>query len=172
MKKTICILAVFLIPFSGIAQDDAISKFLGKYVNDEKFSTVYITKRMFRLIAQITDDEESKEFEKTINNIESFCILSSDQVKGRQLYKEVINTIPIKQYEELMIIREGQDLTKFLIRENSKGQILELLMISGKEKDFTILSMTGIIDLESIAKLSKQMEIDGLEHLEKSNKKN
>ncbi|MFT5917482.1 MAG: hypothetical protein ACJAWV_003555 [Flammeovirgaceae bacterium] len=166
MKKLTIILFALLIPFVGMAQEeDAISKFLGKYVNDEDFSTVYITKRMFRLIAQIADDPDEKEFEETINKIESFCILSTEKRKGRELYQEIASKLPMKEYEELMIIREGKDLTKFLIKETKEGKILELLMLSGSENKFSILSMTGEINLDQISKLSKKMEIDGLDKL-------
>ncbi len=166
MKKLTIILFALLIPFVGMAQEeDAISKFLGKYVNDEDFSTVYITKRMFRLIAQIANDPDEKEFEETINKIESFCILSTEKRKGRELYKEITGKLPMKEYEELMIIREGKDVTKFLIKETKQGKIIELLMLSGLENKFSILSMTGEINLEQISKLSKKMEIDGLDKL-------
>lgn len=43
----------------------------------------------------------------------------------------------------------------------------ELIMVVGGKKSFFILSLYGEIDLKKISKLSKSMNIKGMEHLRK-----
>lgn len=170
MKKFTILFAFILLPVWCFAQEDAISKFYGKYADDASFTTVFISKRMFSMFASMAD-EDDKELKESIRNIGGLRILSTDSHNGHKLYKEAGSMIPLSEYEELMVIREGKDQTKFLIKENAKKQITELLMISGNEESFTIMSFVGIINLEQISKMSSSMEIEGLEHLEEFEKK-
>jgi hypothetical protein len=69
----------------------------------------------------------------------------------------------------MMSIKEKNKDVKMLIREE-KGKILEFLMIGGGESNF-VICIQGNIDLASIKKLSKSMDIEGLENADKINEK-
>ena len=45
-------------------------------------------------------------------------------------------------------------------------------MVLGGEHEFLLLSLVGDIDLKQISKLSKSMDIDGFQNLEKLDKNN
>lgn len=165
MKKLILIPIIIFSAQWASAQEDAISKFFNKYSEDEKFTNIYISKRMFSMFSEIPADENEKEVMEAINSLEGLRILSSDSVDGVKLYNEAFKTLNAKSFEELMVIRDGNQQLKFLIRE-SDGKIRELLMLSGEEKSFFILSIIGNIDLKQISKLSKTMDVKGMENLE------
>jgi hypothetical protein len=63
-----------------------------------------------------------------------------------------------------MVIKQKDQDVKFLVRE-VQGKIAELLLITGG-KDNTFICIEGMIDIKSIAKLSKSMNIDGMKPLE------
>jgi len=46
------------------------------------------------------------------------------------------------------------------------------LLIAGGKNENALISIQGNIDLKNISKLSKSMQIQGLEHLEEIDKKN
>ena len=69
-------------------------------------------------------------------------------------------------YEELMAVKEGKDETRFLVRQKG-DRISELLVISGGPGSNTLISIRGDIDLKSLAQLSDDFGIEGLENLEK-----
>lgn len=165
MKKLTIFFAFFLTSHFGFGQEDAISKFFNKYSDDEKFTNIYISQRMFSMFSEIPVDENEKDVMEAINSLEGLRILSSDSVDGMKLYKEAFTTLNAKSFEELMVIRDGNQELKFLIRE-SGGKIRELLMLSGEEKSFFILSIIGNIDLKQISKLSKTMDVKGMENLD------
>ena len=149
------------------AQEDAITSFFDKYMDDERFTSIYISGKMFNMFAQIPVDEKEEEIKKAISDINGLRILTSDQVNGQTMYKEAANTLSLKGYEELMFIREGGDEElQFLVKED-KGKISELLMLIGNKEDFFLMSLIGNIDLNQIARLAKTMDIEGMENLEK-----
>ncbi len=55
IKKSMMILfvGIMLTPLSIWAQEDAITKYFEKYMDDEKFTIVYITPKMFQLISKL-----------------------------------------------------------------------------------------------------------------------
>lgn len=165
MKK----LAIFILfsAFAGSlqAQNDAITKFFSKYADDQDFTVVTVTSRMFSLFAEIdAEDPEDKEVMEAISKLEGLRVLAlEDSTRSLALYKEAMTLIPAKEYEELMTIRhENQDL-KFLVKD-AGSKIEELLMIAGGGDGFFIISLVGDIDLSQMSKMSSSMNIDGFEH--------
>jgi hypothetical protein len=69
-----------------------------------------------------------------------------------------------------MVVKEGPDVTKFLVKQ--KGDIIsELLVITGGPGDNTLISIKGDLDLKSLSELSNETGIDELKDLEKIKKK-
>ena len=148
------------------AQNDAISKYFDKYMDDENFTVVYISSKMFEMFAKI-DPDVDEEVKEVIRDLKGLRILVRDE-GGLKYYKEAIKKINFDEYEELMTVRDDGTNVKFVIRE--EGDIIkELLLIVGGDDEFVLMSFMGKIDLAKISRLAKDMEIDidGLEHLEK-----
>ena len=157
------------------AQDDAISRYFSQYSDDDNFTSVYVSNRMFSLFSRaVEDDPADRELKRAISKLKGLRILSSDKMRdGKRMYQEAARTILDRgsEYEELMVVKsEGKEL-KFLVVE-SGDKIRELLMLSGGGKDFFMLSLIGDIDLKQISRLSKSMDVKGLEDLEKLDKNN
>jgi hypothetical protein len=84
--------------------------------------------------------------------------------KNVNFYNELIANIPVKDYQELMTVKEkGQDV-KFLVKQ-SGGFIYELLMIVGGE-DNALISITGKINPKNLAKMQGIIK-SGEQHEEK-----
>lgn len=171
MKKIIAA-AGFMIIVSGAFGQDAISKFFSKYQADETFSQVTVSSKMFGLFTNMeADTPEDKEILDAISKLKGLRILAKEDTRNaRVLYKEAFSLIPVKEYEELMSVRDKDKDMKFLIKE-SGGKISELLMVMGGNEDFMVMSLFGEIDLKQISRIGKKMNVSGLEHLDKMNKK-
>ena len=76
----------------------------------------------------------------------------------------------IKEYEELVTVRDKGSNVRFVTKE-ANGTINELLLLVGGKTEFVMMSFVGNIDLNKIAKLAKKLDIDGAEHLDKVRKK-
>jgi hypothetical protein len=168
MKK-IFIIAFVLFSINANAQNAAVDKLFDKYADRDGFTTVSISKGMFSLFA--SENESKDEFNRAVKGLESIRILSPDSTVAKgslNFYKEIIKNLPIAQYEELMSVKEKDQVFKMLIRK--KGSIItEFLMIGGGSTNI-LICITGNINLKSISKLSKSMNIEGMENIDKVDK--
>ncbi len=169
MKKIIAIV-VLMMAVSGVKAQDAISKFFSKYQNDDSFSHVNISSKMFSLFTEMeATTDEDKEVLEAISKLKGLKILAKDDGRNaRELYKEAFSLIP-KDYEELMTVRDKDKDMKFLIKENG-GKISELVMVMGGNEEFMVLSLFGEIDLKQVSRIGKSMDVKGLENLQKMNR--
>ena|SRR3989337_643752 len=167
MKKVIAV-GVLMIVMTGAFAQDAISKFFSKYQSDESFSSVTVSSKMFSLFTNMdAETPEDKEVLEAISKLKGLKILAKEDARNaRELYKEAFVLIPIKEYEELMSVRNEDKDIKFYIKENA-GKISELLMVMGGNEQFMVMSLFGEIDLKQISRIGKKMDVKGLEHLEK-----
>ncbi len=160
---------VMVLSIAASAQGDAISKFFAKYQDDETFTQVKVSQKMFGLFTNMdVDKPEDKDIVDAISKIQGLRVLAKHETRdSRALYKEALSAIPTKDYEELMSIREKDKDIKFYIKEISAGKIGELVMVMGGNDEFMMLSLFGEIDLKKISSIGKKMNIEGLQNLEK-----
>ena len=167
MKRITFFLSLFILACTANAQNSAVDKLFEKYGGKDGFTTVTISKQMFDMFSQLDENsKDDKEFKDVASKLTSIRILAMDK-KGENavnFYNELMKELPIAQYKELMTVKEkGQDV-KFLVHEEN-GKITELLMISGGD-DNALICISGIIDLKTISKLSKSMQIQGMDKLD------
>jgi hypothetical protein len=169
--KNIVIISLMFCAVQANGQD-AISNFFEKYASDDSFTNVTITSRMFSLFTDLEiESKEDQEVLDAISQLKGLKILAKDDISnGKALYKEALAKLPKNEYEELMSIRDEDKDMKFMIKEKDKV-VNELVMIMGGDHDFFILSLYGVIDLKQVAKLSKAMDIEGLDNLKNLDKK-
>jgi len=169
MKKLIVSITLILVSFMVSAQNSAVDQLFAKYADKDGFTAVSISKGMFNLFAG--ENESKDEFSKAVKGLESIRILTPDETlqKGNlNFYKEISKNLPIAQYEELMSVKEKDQVFKMLIRK--KGNVITEFIMIGGGKDNVLICITGIINLKSISKLSKAMDIEGMENIDKIDK--
>jgi len=168
LKITILLFAV--LPSLLLAQSPA-DKLFDKYSGQEGFTSVYITKHMFNLFANVETEDDKDEFIKLVKNLECIKILSLESDSSMtqpnvNFYDEIMKKFPKDEYKELMVVKKKDQDIKFLIRKEGEN-IKEFLMVIGGINDNALISIQGDIDLASISKLSKTMNIEGMENLDK-----
>ena len=170
MKKTVLLLSALFFSCLLVAQNTPVDQLFDKYSRKEGFTSIYITSYMFSMFSDLETDDP--EFDELVKNLKAIKILASDSsfVGNVNFFKEIIDKLPKDQYKELMIIKEKDQDIKFMVNEKN-GKITELLLIAGGKEDNVLISIQGNIDLKNISKLSKSMKINGLENLEKIDKK-
>jgi len=171
MKK-IFVIAALMIGVNGVFAQDAISKFFTKYQDDESFTQVTVSSKMFSLFTNMeVESKEDQEVLDAISKLKGLRILAKENTSdARKLYKEAFTLIPVKEFEELMSVRDKDKDMKFYIKE-SGGKISELVMIAGGTDDFMVMTLVGEIDLKQVAKIGKKMDVKGLENLQKIEEK-
>lgn len=166
-------LLFMLLAFQAKAQDDAIQKFFSGYMEDDRFSRVYISPKMMQMaggfLKNNADDDDSKEVGNILLKVKGIRILTSDEVDGMSMYNQAMSTLNKNKYEELMDVQDRGSKLKFMVREEG-GLIRELLMVSGEGDDFTLLSMLGAFTYEDLNLLAESTDIPGMEQYRKGAK--
>ena len=174
MKKLMMGVVMLGLSMTAMAQGDAITKFFNKYQDDETFTQVTVSSKMFNLFTNMeVKNKDDQDVLNAISKLKGLRVLAKEEARNsRELYKEALSLIPTKDYEELMSVREKDKDMKFFIRESKPGVISELVMVAGGNEEFMVLSLFGEIDLKEISKIGSKMDIDGLQHLKKMDKGN
>lgn len=166
MKKFISTGLLFWAVISLMAQNNPIDELFDKYSEKEGFTSVYISGKMFGFLA---GDSKTETGERNLfSRLKSIRILSVEDSllnKNINFYDELSPKLNLKTYEEMMVIKEGKENTRFLLKQN--GDIItELLMISGGPGNNSLIMITGDLDLKTISEISKSYGINEMKTLE------
>ena len=181
-KLTIFIIAIILLPLTGMAQSDIFEK----YSDNANVTYVNIKPKMFKMIAKIgidTDDAEAQSYMDMVNSVTSFkTIVTGNKVITGDILKWVKSKS--NALEELMVVKNEGSEVKFYVKEGKdEDHVKELLIfVSGienivkdgieiqgekREIETVVVSLTGNIDLNQISKLTDKMNIPGGKNLDK-----
>ncbi|MBK7132634.1 MAG: DUF4252 domain-containing protein [Bacteroidales bacterium] len=171
MKKLILFLTALVLTIAIEAQTNPVDEMFDKYSEKDGFTVVSISSRMFSMFANL--DSENPDADNLIRRLKSIRILSvEDSLLNINLnfYSELSKKLNLSVYEELMVVKEGRDITKFLIRQT--GNIIsELLVIKGGPGGNSLISIKGDLSMKNISDLSKNVGIQELKTLEELEKK-
>lgn len=169
MKSIFSLAIALLISLSASAQTDAIERFFKDYQEDPNFTVVYVSPKMFQMVSKATDGSTDQELASIVKDLKGLRILTTKNDPDK-IYKEANKRLNIKEYEELVTVRDKDSNVRFVTKE-ANGSIQELLLLVGGKTEFVMMSFVGNIDLTKISKLAKKLDIGGAEHLEKVGKK-
>lgn len=158
------LLVLLLWTTSALAQD-AIQKYYSEYADNENFTSVVISSKMFQLFASIDPQgEDAQEFNELVKSLKGIRIVASESVSdARNAFNSAVKKLGTN-YEILMSVDEKGEKVRFFIRQEA-GKTTELLMIVGGQTKLFIMSITGDIDLQKISSLSKNMNVGGVDYL-------
>jgi hypothetical protein len=144
-------------------QLDAISNYFSEYVDDQRFTAVYVSGKMFELFndAKIDldeiDEDELRAILDVVRDIRGIRVLHTDETPLK-FYEEAKRRISTDSYELLFKVRtkDGQNVEGFIQDENAI--VSELFLLVGADDTFAMLSFVGNIDLTKIADLQRALD--------------
>jgi hypothetical protein len=166
MNKLFSLAILLFFSISLNAQEDAIDRFFEKYQDDEEFTMVYVSPKMFEMFATAIGDELDEELKGLIKDLKGLKVLKTE-TNALQVYKDASKKIPTNEYELLMTARDDGQNIKVLTKTKGDDVIEELLLLVGGKDEFILVSFVGNINLNDLAKVASKMNIDGVKHLEK-----
>lgn len=166
MNKLFSLLALLFFSLSMNAQVDAIDRFFEQYQDDEEFTMVYVSPKMFQMFAKVAGDELDAELQSLVKDLKGLKVLRTEK-NSLEIYKNAVKKIPTNEYELLMTARDDGQNIKILTKTKGEDVIEELLLLVGGSDEFVLVSFVGNINLNDLAKIAGQLDIDGVKHLEK-----
>jgi hypothetical protein len=170
-KKLIIAFAVILMGTASYGQS-ALDQFFSQHQDDPSFTVVNISPKMFQMLAQFDiEDEDGKEIMELVKGITSLRILVKEEGDGTKLYDDAFSKISKNGFEELLTVRDGGENVRFMVKEGNSPEIInQLVLLVGGSNDFVLMDLTGAINLKTVGKLSKSIDVPGVKHLEKLEK--
>jgi Domain of unknown function (DUF4252) len=174
LKLTLFI-AAFLTLSSLTNAQSPFDKFYEKYSTQEGYTSVNISKELFQMFASMgadKNDTNAREMKKVMDQLNGLKVISCkpDSLKPGKatvFFNEAVAIFNTSAYKELMTVNDEGNNFRFLTKQDGKGKITELVMMAKGKVEMVVLDMTGLIDLASISKISKSMNIHGMENLQK-----
>ncbi len=149
------------------AQSNAIDTYFKQYVDDERFTVVFISPKFFNIMDKVftnldiedgdVDKEELAAVMEIARDMKELRILTTD-ITPDFFYQEARKKIDTKDYEVLMTVRtkEKQNVEIF-VKQGPDDSIREMLLFAGggmdedNTADFAIISFVGNIQLEKVS---------------------
>lgn len=169
IKNTLSTVLALVICISVLQAQDAIDKYFNQYTESPDFTSIVVSSKMFELFANIqTESADNADFKEAIKGLRGIRILSYDRNDFPDAkvidYKNALKKVGA-EYEVLMSIDDKDEKLRFYILENN-DEIKELFMIVGGKGNLFLMSLVGDIDLARMSRLSKKMNIGGMNYLD------
>jgi len=164
----IALLGIFL-GGSIHAQESVLDQFFDQHRDDTAFTVINISPKMFQMIAGSDENNrDDDEVTSLIKSITGLRILIKENGDGTQLFAEAFGKIAKHGFEELLTVKDKGENIRFMVREGATDNIInQLVLLVGGADNFVLMDLTGNINLRTIGKLSKSMDLPGAEHLQK-----
>ena len=165
MKK-LFVLIFLIINFTGFAQDNAIDKYFREFQQKNSLDITTVSSKMFGAFLQNKEGIQKEELAAILKRLTGLKVLSTSAVKdGIALYNSACALMP-KEFEAILTLNETDRNAKFFTLEKN-GKISELVMVAFQWGRFLIVSITGDIILTDIIKLSQNLNMQGLNEVQK-----
>jgi hypothetical protein len=172
VRKISILFSLFLLMLAlpCTAQNKAIDDIYNKFEGKNGVTTVNISSDMMKLVAQMdSNDVKAKDLFGQISGVK---ILTFDkaQPEDKVAFESMVKVLPLSDYKELMVVKEKNNNVRMLLKEN-QGKISEFLLLVTGGNEPVLISISGNINPKELGKLTRCMNMKGMEHLAKLNKK-
>jgi hypothetical protein len=169
IQKYLLIIFFFQMGFSLSAQD-VIASFLEKHEKDDNLEVVSIGKKMVEMMCVLLSSE-NPELQNAIKGLDNICIVTSKEATLNKEYFESAQQLLSKSkgFEEILATSEENGALLVMVKE-SKGTVKELVLLSGQNNGFSLIFISGDIDLGTLIKYSKDInmeELNGIRSVER-----
>jgi hypothetical protein len=174
MKKSI-ILSLFMAFMSvyTFAQDNSA---FDKYEENDEVTTVVVTKQAFLMLKKVTSEsKEAQEYKRLVSGLNELKVFTTENAKVASDMRATFDAyIKSKKMIELMRVKDKEANVKIYVRQGkSEDYVTEFLMLVDEmnvsmdqsKPELVIVTLTGDINLNDIAKITAEMNIPGSEHV-------
>ncbi len=173
MKQSIILIAALFLSMSISAQ--SINSFLSQLEDNDDYGVITINKEMFKMLASFDIDlgEDEAVIKDLINGIQKVRVFINEENGSTEDYKKIKDIATGTTMDNLISVKDGAERVDLFTNPTSDDGIVDgLLLLVHEETQNVFIHIDGKINLSHLAKLTEKMDIDGLEHLKKINKKN
>ena len=150
MKRRVYIITLMLV--FGTLFCNAQQSFFDRYAEWRDIKTVYISKRMLKMVKSYDGEVKVNGMRLGIMNegLENIQIFNCEVKPAiEKLREETRELVPANDYEEVISIRDEGEKVSILFKE-LKENLSEFVLITDRPNEFNIISIVGKITLQDI----------------------
>ena len=150
MKRRVYIITLMLV--FGTLFCSAQESFFDRYADWRDIKTVYISKRMLKMVKSYDGEVKVNGMRLGIMNegLENIQIFNCEVKPAvEKLREETRELVPANGYEEIITIRDEGEKVSILFKE-LKENLSEFVLITDRSNEFNIISIVGKITLQDI----------------------
>ena len=150
MKRRVYIITLMLV--FGTLFCSAQESFFDRYADWRDIKTVYISKRMLKMVKSYDGEVKVNGMRLGIMNegLENIQIFNCEVKPAiEKLREETRELVPANGYEEVISIRDEGEKVSILFKE-LKENLSEFVLITDRPNEFNIISIVGKITLQDI----------------------
>ncbi len=162
MKPILALILIILFPLFANAQTKAINEFYRSHKKDKGTINLALPGFVIRLGASIArphlDEEEIKiglRFAKKMKGLK-LLVAEDESTVTRDQYLQLVSEVKSNQYEELIMVHEGDTDVNIMVREK-KDKIRGLLILVRESDSFVMMSMKTKFKMEDVNQLVKDI---------------
>jgi hypothetical protein len=148
----------------SVSAQDVVTSFLDKHENDDSLQVISIGKKMIERMDTLTSD--NPELKKAINGLETIrIVLSKDKELDDEYYDSARELLSESNGLEEFFSMNGKNTDLIIMVRKSKGVVKELILLSKQQEEFSLIAITGKIDLDVLLEYSEGLTIKALKQL-------
>ena len=151
MKRRVYIITLMLV-FGTLFCNAQQQSFFDRYAEWRDIKTVYISKRMLKMVKSYDGEVKVNGMRLGIMNegLENIQIFNCEVKPAiEKLREETRELVPANGYEEVISIRDEGEKVSILFKE-LKENLSEFVLITDRPNEFNIISIVGKITLQDI----------------------
>jgi len=154
MKKLVLIAVCVLAVMPLVCQTTKLDKLIAESENTPGYTVVKVSKSMFKFLGSMNLDNNQtiKQIKPLMDKMESLKLISTGY-GFETLAKKIINEINNLNYDELVSIKDNDDVVKMLIEKPKNNVINNFIMITYRPGEANIIILNGnfeIADFENL----------------------
>lgn len=151
--KSLFLLILVLFTTSTLQAQDNLFK---KLADNDKISTIIVSKELLTLAANMKADTELGGFSKFIDKVDRIEIYSTENNKAKKSMKKEIDKVAKKQaYEILASVKEENRGMIIYGQKSFDSTFKNILMFIDKGSSCSIIRLQGFFTMEDIEEVSK-----------------
>lgn len=159
------LIGLLLLAVHGLTygQTKSIQNFYDKYANHDEVTNISLSGFVLKLATSYTSDEETERMINKITQVRVLIMEDGNLVQKADL-KSLTNSMRKDNFEELMKIREKDNLVDFYIKED-QDKITNVLMLISSNDGFLLFSLEGLLNFSDLNNIN--IDVDGVENFKK-----
>jgi len=160
--------------FLTVSMDaQSIKSFLENLEDNDDYGVITINREMFKMFASFEIDlgEDEDAIKDLVNDINKVRVFINEDNGTYEDYKEIKQLAGGTSMDNLISVKDGKERVDLFTNPTSQDGVVDGLLLLVRENTQNVfIHMDGKINLNTLAKLTEKLDIDGLEHLKKINK--